>query len=200
MEKTLKIVGLLLTIRKEILTPTQALGSSGRKKEQERAREACEGDTWGVSRVSFSRARFFLRPLFKRLLRRLTASDQRSISDKAKIGNYRKSLYSTRPHDLSVKETFAKSTQRIHQTQSFSLAKTIQCKHSKHRSPFRARKAIVLHYLNAWDMLLVSQSHFPFLLFQTWLITLFHTTFRYCNNTFQNGNSDWVWLADASEV
>ena len=45
MEKTLKVVGLLLTIRKEILTPTQALGSSGRKKEQERAREAREGDT-----------------------------------------------------------------------------------------------------------------------------------------------------------
>ena len=44
MEKTLKVVGLLLTIRKEILTPTQALGSSGRKKEQERAREAREGD------------------------------------------------------------------------------------------------------------------------------------------------------------
>ena len=47
MEKTLKIVGLLLTIRKEILTPTQALGSSGRKKEQERAREAREGGARG---------------------------------------------------------------------------------------------------------------------------------------------------------
>ena len=56
MEKTLKVVGLLLTIRKEILTPTQALESSGRKKEQERARETLEGCH---CRVSPSRAPVF---------------------------------------------------------------------------------------------------------------------------------------------
>ena len=47
---------------------------------------------------------------FKKLERKIltpTASNQRSISDRAKIRNYRKLLYRTKPHDLSVKETFA---------------------------------------------------------------------------------------------
>ena len=50
------------------------------------------------------------------------ASDQRSISEWAKIGNYRKWLYSTRPHDgLSVKKTFAKSTLRTLQNRLYQL-------------------------------------------------------------------------------
>ena len=50
------------------------------------------------------------------------------FSDRAKIRNYRKSLYSTRSHDLSVKETLAKSTLRILQNRLYKLRTKLRSK------------------------------------------------------------------------
>ena len=61
-------------------------------------------------------------PLFK-ARKENPSTYERSISDRAKRRIHRKSLYSTRPHDLSVKETLVKSTLRILQNRLYQLRK-----------------------------------------------------------------------------